>query len=247
MTRIVWGLVVWTLAVTPVLGAAQAISGRVIDEYTETPIADAIVTVRDSMGSALDTTTCDGEGNFRFDVHPGMYSFAVRSIGYAPTETATVRVGSGQVLNVTITVAVRLVTLEPLLVEGDSTPDHRGPLVGFHERVERGMGVFVVREEVELRQPTKITDILYGKSGVRIYSIRGELNKKMVRIGGARCTPMVWLDGTRVSNIEDRDLDELIYAYDLEGLEVYTTSQIPAEFHGGDTHCGVIVLWTTRG
>ena len=227
--------------------AAQTIAGRVIDEFTNDPIGEAHVVVRDSSGSVLDTATSDGDGAFRFRVDPGRYSFAVRAVGFAPIETGPVDIAVGQTVDLTITMSVRLVTLEPVVIEGDSARDARGPLVGFYERVERGMGLFVVREEVELRQPTKITDILYGKSGVRIYSIRGELNKKMVRIGGARCTPMVWLDGTRVSNIEDRDLDELIYAYDLEGLEVYTTSQIPAEFHGGDTRCGVIVLWTTRG
>lgn len=248
VSRIVSGLVAGILAVIPLPGVAQTISGRVIDQFTEAPIGGAVVAVRDSMGSTVDITTSDAEGNFRFNIDPGTYSFFVRSVGYAPTVTPAVGLKPGQVLDLTITMPARLViTLEPLVVEGDSFPDARGPLVGFYQRAERGLGVFILREEIELRQPTKLSDLLFGKVGVRVYSIRGEMNKKMIRIGGARCTPMIWIDGTRVAFIGDADIDELIYAYDLEGVEIYTISQIPAEFMSGSAACGVIVMWTARG
>jgi len=246
--RVLGRFVFGVLVSLPTVGAAQTISGRVVVVFTKAPIGGAVVAVRDSMGSTVDIATSDAEGNFLFNIDPGTYSFFVRSVGYAPTATPAVGLKPGQVLDLTITMPARLViTLEPLLVEGDSFPDARGPLVGFHQRAERGFGVFILREEVELRQPTKLTDLMFGKPGVRVYSILGELNKKMIRIGGAKCTPMIWIDGTRVAFLDDRDIDELIYAYDLEGVEVYTVSQIPAEFHSGSSRCGVIVMWTTRG
>lgn len=137
--------------------------------------------------------------------------------------------------------------------------------VGFHDRARRGTGLFIERAEIESRKPARITDLLYGRSGMRVVRIEG--GEYDVRLSGpARlrgdCQPTIWLDGSLARDggqtpveMEEMDraivmqlqLSEIVPPTEVEAIEVYTgAAGVPGQFASNAT-CGVVVIWTRRG
>ena len=65
----------------------------------------------------------------------------------------------------------------------------------------------------------------------------------------AVCWPRVIVDGVVVSTggAEPAEIDALVDPSRIEGMEVYRRpAELPAEFGGAQSGCGVIVVWTKR-
>ncbi len=63
------------------------------------------------------------------------------------------------------------------------------------------------------------------------------------------CVPILYLDGIKLGPIDDvtsLGVDILVFPSQLEAVELYRTSQVPAEFAGKDAGCGVVAAWTRR-
>jgi len=131
-------------------------------------------------------------------------------------------------------------------------------------RMERGFGDFILREEMEERGGNLMT-LIQGRPGVRIQGGGGQMSDRTVVLRRAQhitsstpgsvelsaCYPAVFVDGRRFSrrsSLGDQptDLTEFLAA-DMDAVEVYAGSSVPAIIGGGDAACGAILIWSRRG
>lgn len=112
-------LTVATLAaLLPAQGAAQPVSGVVVDKDTGTPIRGAMLILIDGEGVLVDRTLTDAAGRFVVRaLSSGPHRIEVERIGYADWSTAPFRPGNLG-LDFTVEVPPEAVSLEGLRVEG---------------------------------------------------------------------------------------------------------------------------------
>lgn len=222
--------------------------GYVRDIDSSRPIIGATVRLRE----AGRTTTTNDRGLFILrEVDPGLEVMEVEVLGYDLTqEPIQVFGGRGQELEVFVSrepieISPIMVTVRPRSWFSDR--------VGLEDRIAKGFGYFVLREDIELRQPNNLGDVMYGVPGVTVRRSGGGVSARYtVQLRGAAnmqnelCAPMVWMDGIKIG--ADFDIFSSTVAFDIEAVEIYRgASEIPGEFSGGDARCGVIVVWTRRG
>lgn len=90
---------------------------------------------------------------------------------------------------------------------------------------------------------------MYTRNGRSFYAVSPT---KSNMDGTPSCYMSVFLDGVAFyrtgSNMPPPDMSREFMIMNLEAIEVYRGSaQIPMEFSGRGSDCGVIVLWTRRG
>lgn len=216
-------------------GAAtrQELVGRVRDS-TGKPIVDVQVEVRGvSTRSAID-------GFFRmYTPRADTATVSLRRLGFAPeTVFMAAREGRWDTLLVVLSPSVQL--LDPMKIA--NVPVR---MRAFEERRERGVGVFVTRQEIADHNSMQPSDALRTKRGVRLVRLRQGGYGVRFNMFSSRpnCMPALWIDGQRARGME---LDELT-ANDIEGMELYDSFSItPFEFSRGESElpCGTIVVWT---
>lgn len=216
------------------------VNGTVRDS-AGSPIVGAQITV----GGTTLTAESDERGEFRLvRAAAGEMSLRVRRIGYMP-DTVRVTVLAGQTIPVEITMGRLAVELAPLIVYGRRNVT--GRMAGFYERMSRGNGHFMTREQIERRNPHNMTDLFRMIPGARVEPTR--FGDSRIRFRGARTPPLVWLDGTPLYAGEF-NLDS-VDPRTFEGIEIYSgPSSVPAEFQGNRTMSsasGTIILWSRQG
>jgi hypothetical protein len=92
-----------------------------------------------------------------------------------------------------------------------------------------------------------MTDLLRGVPGISVSAQRTAVGT--VRLRGARCAPVVFLDGLGLTAAEF-DLDS-VDPRSFEGIEIYSGgASVPVEFQRTfrmSSSCGTILLWSKRG
>ncbi len=235
------------------------IMGQVVDERSETGIPGAEVEFLDQFRRIRARTLTDDEGHFALHrLPPGSFRLRVRQLGYVETTTPPWWVQTGEVLSVIVRLQPDAILLAPLEVTGLSRPLHVPALEGFYRRLDSSVGgIYFTREEIEARNPARITDLLVDVPGVRLQQasdMPGQLMvvsfaRTLLGRGGGDCPVQVFVDGILASRGQGSvSLDELASPNALEGMEIYRgLSSLPAEFVTPDARCGVVVLWTRRG
>ena len=208
--------------------------------------------VRDSGGSGISSAhvqvegtdrraTTGPDGSFRLERVPrGLGTLQVRRLGFRPATVTFLVEGAGEAR-----VEVALVPVAALLpaVEIRERPEvFDARLRGFNERRHRGNGYFITRERLERVHSYRFIDIMREVPGVRVGMLRGAAT---VRMRGASCDPLVFLDGfPAAAGAVDLDMIDLGL---VEGIEVYSgLASIPPEFISvrGTERCGVVAIWT---
>ena len=219
---------------------AAFIHGVVRDSAGD-PIAGALVRVGEGY-QAL-----SGEdGRFELAVaQPGAVALAVRRIGYRPR---TLRVAAGPapaVLEIVLDpVAVRIEDVTVLANVGAFEMTS-----GFSERRRRGTGTFFDRAALERMRPQRLTDVLRSVGGIQVHTVMTRWGHQTTpsssrATGGAiGCSMDYYVNGheyTPTSMGIDRDMTP----DQIEAIEVYKASEIPPQFLGRRSRCGVVVIWT---
>ena len=238
------------IALSAVLaGATTAQEGAVGTGGINGTIRDAagipVVGAQISVGGTALVAESDERGEFKLaKAAAGETSIRVRRIGYRP-DTARVNVLAGQTVPVEIVLDRVAVELVPLVVYGRRNVTRR--MAGFYDRLSRGNGHFMTREQIERRNPHNMTDLFRMIPGARVEPTR--FGDGRVRFRGARSAPLVWLDGTPLYAGEF-NLDT-VDPRSFEGIEIYSgPSSVPAEFQGNRTMSsasGTIILWSRQG
>jgi hypothetical protein len=233
------------------------IRGVVLDETTGEPIAGAVVEVLDHVERIRRSAITDEDGRFLLlRVFPGPFWLRATHIAYVRTKTPRWRVESGEVLEVTIRLHRDVVLLAPLEVNASIT-SVSPVLSGFYGRLNRRMGgTLFSREEIEARNPARITDLLADLPGLRVQS-DGNPSFRIVSMASAlpgvgggpnSCPVQIYVDGVRATRSGPVSPDEILAPGSLEGVEIYRgIGTVPPEFLTPEARCGVIAFWTRRG
>ncbi|HEY0152155.1 MAG TPA: carboxypeptidase regulatory-like domain-containing protein [Longimicrobium sp.] len=239
--------------------AAQVLSGRVLDAADGQPVPQARISAVNAEGRTVARTTSAENGTFSMQLRvTDPVRLRAERTGYSPTLTQPVQVGILETLQVDVRMSVQALSVEPLTVVGRIQPKRRASLElsGFYDREARGLGRFLRREEIERHANAdlaQVVDRLPGTTriGYNIAldrsSMAGAIYRSQKGAGGAsQCFPQVYLDGNRMA-YDRSGLAGMALPEHLEAVEVFSgSSQIPPQYSGSDSACGVILLWTRK-
>lgn len=232
------------------------LEGRVLDDVSGVPLADARVVLLNRHARFVATAVTDEAGRFRFERKGyGMYSVRASAVGYlqatSPPMWMTLESDSTVV---EMRLAGNAVLLAPLEIVALHRTKTSPVLENMEHRRELGFGVHITREQISERQPTNVSDMLLevpgihavrsgsGASGRRLY-----MGRALLGGGGGECPVQVFLDGFRASRDPDAMIDDLVDPLDIEAIEIFRgLATIPPEFLTPDARCGVIAIWTRR-
>lgn len=225
----------------PAAAFAQTVQGRLVGRETQAPVHGGTVhlVATDSQVVALALTDAAGQFVLRAP-RPGRYWMLARAPGYETSETDTFAVDAAGA-RVSFVIGRRIV-LDTVTAVGISPAD-RWWYGGFHERRARNSsGRFITAKEIERWNYIQVADalrsipsleVLYSPSGPRV-RLRYAVSLR------SACPTMMYLNGMRV----DQEAINNIPAADIEGIEVYTRGDAPAEFNSSmGSACGVVVVW----
>jgi len=218
-----------------------SLSGRV-SGADSTPLPRARVAI---VGTDL-VTVADANGVFSFKSVPrGSRELDVRLLGYSP-QRVPVDVRAGE----SLFVHTSLVAIEPVAMPSVAVvARYSGPLRGFEERRQNGPGTFITRDEIVRLHPRHVTDVLRRVPGLQIRPVAGFYGENLaVMLRGSRCPVMFYVNGSPLP-IAEVAINNYVAAEELMGVEVYSTSEMPAQFNSGagGAKCGMVGLWTRSG
>lgn len=204
------------------------------------------VQLRVTFGSLSVTPRAESDetGSFQFaGINASPVWVHARRIGYRPDSVLVEMPAQGAA---TVRVALERAVVELSTVKVVGRRDVMGPMAGFYHRQAAGNGRYFTSADIDRRNASRLTDLLRDVPGLRIEG-RGQQN--VIRIRGARCSPLIWLDGQALMSAEV-DMD----AWDtrtFEGIEVYSgPAGVPVEFQRNSrvsSSCGTIILWSRMG
>ncbi|MEX0893770.1 MAG: carboxypeptidase-like regulatory domain-containing protein [Gemmatimonadota bacterium] len=265
--------------------AAQTIRGHLLEEGTDRPIADGEVVLVSAKGVDVTSALTDSTGFFFIRIaEPGEYMLRGERIGYRAALSPVVWIPEGDIVDVELRLAVNAVLHAPLTVTAKRRPWYEGAkspvLWQYYERKEYygtlGLGRFAEGEALERAGAAgDVALALASLTGVHAmpHPTRPGRTALYTRPGTSNCAPIIYLNGTRISdpnrsnlaigqtgsgeNVQDvvvgtagREpivIEDFVTVDMLEAVEIYRgASEVPAEFGGPDANCGVIVLWTRR-
>lgn len=220
--------------------------GLVTEHQTGRPVEGAEIRLGDEGAAAVSGST----GFFSMDdVEPGAYVLRVDHLGYGSQERA-VRVGPGSTVRLEVALAAEAIELEGIEVSVESR-GFSARMAGLHERMERGAGEFILRDEIEQRGNPPVTSLLDGRAGLDLELVGRETGTyvpvfRRGRSLSGTCQATVYVNGHRIRDQFIRlDGIDFIPGIEIEAIEIYRgPAQLPGEFGGSHAQCGVVALWT---
>ncbi len=241
-----------TAVLVLVMGAATAlplaaqragnarIEGIVLDAVTRLPVAGVQVVL---LGASRSIAT-DSSGRFRFEaLEDGEYALQIRS-SRGDSATARVALGPRERVDLEFYLGARLGVDLPEVVVTASSGSNSGR-DAFERRLAEGNGRFITREYIERRRPQDLMDLMRGVAGMRV-DCNTDRYRCVMQFGRSprNCAPQYYLDGVR----SHPSILYLTLPTDVVGIEIYSgAAQVPAEFSGQTSRCGVIAIWTNNG
>lgn len=228
------------LGAWPVVADAQRVTihGVVRDSSgNPVPLVDVSIPARRTLVQS------DSAGVFVMrNVQAGEVRLHARRLGYAPA-ARDVRLLETQRDTILIVLAET-----PQLIAGMQISDMRRriALEDFYRRRAQGGGIYFTREDIDARNPSKLTDILRNSPGLHMVLTPNGLSYVLRFVSASRsrrdCPPQFWLDGQRLNGFEIDDIPPK----DVEGIELYQgPSTTPSQFSSGwNTSCGTVVVWS---
>lgn len=176
----------------------------------------------------------------------------------------------GRATEARIRLTVRPIDLDPIVVMAVRRRIELPGLEDFERRYYSGWGQFVLEEDIERRNPTRLTDAL-AETGLEIAA--GGTSVIVRRTG---CAPMVYIDGVKVTRLSRgggpvrrpsgesgvylwRDPEtstdaeaaaaiNLMNPGNVLAVEVYKgPAETPGQYIDSNSRCGVVLIWTRRG
>ncbi|MHB1096870.1 MAG: hypothetical protein ACYC3F_11930 [Gemmatimonadaceae bacterium] len=200
---------------------------------------------------------------------------SARRIGFRPFDGWARRAAGDDAFEAAMTPLAAVIDTVRVTVR-QSTPLSR---TGFYDRAERAqkgatLGEFITPEELDARNPSRLSNILQGRQYSRIAMTNaGGQRQQAVVLGRARCAMNIVLDGQAVTNtlqeiittdiptsINPRGsrptdekaglrigLDDIVDARSVMAIEIYpSVANAPADVIPTASRgaCGVVVIWT---
>jgi hypothetical protein len=252
--------VLWRLAAVRLLALMAEPAGA-----QEMRTVSGVVT--DTGGRVISYVTLDGGpkyrtvtnavGEFKWLVPPNAaFDVQVRRIGFLPVKF---RVVPGADTTIKVPMEQLAVLLNTQMIRAQQLV-RTLELRGFYARAlesQNGalVGDFVTPEEIEMRNPQRVTQLLDQKRGISIRRTGScQVIATCYRVyGQGGCAATVYLDGQRLNSLaapaaDPRSapaIDELIPVTGVSGIEVYPRgSSAPSKYQALGGTCAVVVIWT---
>jgi hypothetical protein len=186
----------------------------------------------------------DSLGVFKIlNVPTGKRALHFRRLGFEP-KSIDADITQGQTLALKVMLDAFATEIEGMTVEEQTR--RRQLLSDFYDRMSRGFGHFITREQIEKRDPMNLSDMMRMIPGAKIIPIAGS-GQSTLRFTRAQmgrdCPPQYWVDGVKAYNL---NIDDIVPT-DVEGIEIYPgASTVPPQYNTreGNTICGVVLIWT---
>lgn len=233
-----------------------SLAGRVLDDSTRTPLFGARVLL---LGTKYAAGT-DETGRFRLaEVPAGPYVLQVRYIGYE-TVSLPISLAPGQALQLDVSLVSSGFVLPDIVVRGQGRPGMLDPkLASFYDRMRTnaGFGTFLTPQFLNERNPQFTTDALRNVPGIRVtcgstrtnagggceIAFQRSAGAGIGTFGAGQCPPIVFLDGMFM-RMRPQELDQMIPAQQIYGIEIYKGQATPPEFNYPGAACGVLAIWS---
>jgi hypothetical protein len=232
----------------------QTIQGKLLEAGSDRPILLGRVSLLTGGGVVVDRTFTDEEGAFAvWSPEPGSFFLRAEAIGYASRVDGVFELGEWGVLTVEFRLVRNPIPLDTLTISAEPRVTKLA-LLGFYSRQRAGFGRFLGPEDIRKRPAFDATDYLRNIPRVRIrHRARGGSEvlirgASSISLGGdGLCRPKVVVDGNEVfrGGREAAVLDEVVTPFEISAIEVYRgPSEIPLQFGGLRSPCGLILIWT---
>lgn len=244
----------------PAVALPQALGvlrGRVLADSTQLPLTGAVVSLpAERLAAVADTL-----GWFRITGIPsGRKIVLVRRIGFEPSRMELV-FAEHDTLEADFLLVRRARELSAVQINVVAPPPPK--LSEFERRRATGIGRFLTQAVIEKHAERSVSEVLALLPGVRLIRspFGGGANVASARdqshgqggalSGGSRrstpCLSAIVLDGAFVYQANGEtpfDVNSIRLA-DVVGIEFYrSAAEMPAEYNGTRTTCGLLVLWT---
>lgn len=209
------------------------LTGTIVSVASSQPLTDAHVGITDGP-----QTRTNSRGEFTLtNAPPGTRMLEVRALGYFPIQRHVNIVTGGPPVRIALsTFKAVLDTVRITASRLPFGPDNGG----FQKRRKMGLGKYITPADM-LRFPViNTTDVFNRIAGVT-YEL-DDAGQRKFKVRG--CDPAIFLNGANVSFMDGNDIDTWVRPSDVAGIEVYSETTVPAEFHVGLRGCGAIVIWT---
>ena len=244
----------WVSLVEGTVARTQGVSGILLDAESGEPIAGAeLVALESNIVRAIGQ-----DGSFSLSgLSPGKHRLRARALGYAPVDT-TIELGGEDLVGLRVSLKRLAVSLPELRTEAASSSLRH---TGFDDRHLTTSGRFISRESLVREEHSSLANILdriprvsmirAGSEVAAASSLRVSLSETTYpKPWPSACYMTVYLEGIRVWSPDGTaprpyNLNQHPVA-SIEGIEVYTGADTPAQFGGTGSHCGTIVLWLRR-
>lgn len=241
--------------------AQTVLRGQVLEDTTARPIPSARVFLINRYGKTIGYALTDSLGRFEFRVGAAeRLRLEAQALGYESAVTPVLwMVEDHQYAAVELRLARHAVLLAPVEIVALSPPPKVGPVLENMEfRRTHGFGLWISRQEIEARNPARLSDMLEEIAGLSAERRGGgaggnralRMGRSLAGPGGGDCPVQIFLDGrlaTRQARGGDVTVDELATPADVAAIEVFRgLASIPPEFLTPQSRCGVIAIWTKR-
>ncbi len=224
---------------------ATRLHGQIVSRTTGVGIAGAQI-ILDADGRSV---TSDSSGAYLFaNIPRGRVDVTVRAPGFIVEHLVLELSGPGNWLHVfdlaPAGAGPGATKLGPVAVTAEA-PEENYRLRDFEIRRTTGRGQYLTDKEIKESGASNIQDAVRNMRGVLLDcggTMYGGCRIRMSR-APERCTPEYVVDGQ-----VDNDFGPLTPIRDVIAIEVYTgPSDVPGDFAGRNSGCGVIALWTRSG
>ena len=237
----------------PATGAAQTLTGRVVEEGSSAPVPGALVSLVDRGGDRRVGTTTDSMGCFVLSPQePGEYVVESSALGYEKTRSPLFALAVQGTASLEITIRPLPVGLEGFEVSVEREAEQ---LLRNFGMTPAALGNrWIDRRDIEEmplpagpREAIRWRNIA-GVSVAETSGVIGPLAELCVMfrrgrrgVGMDQCA-LILLNGVRVSLVEAQNVDP----HDLEGIAVLTPVEATT-FYGTGASGGAVLMWTRSG
>lgn len=230
--------------------SAQSIIIHVMDGESR-PLRFANVHLAGSLRGVTDTS-----GTVRLQWPAGTRNLLrVTRIPFAPYEAMLLRPSADTSLEVYLSRSLQsgVSALEAVITTASA---HDGlARTGFYDRLQRsvkgaGSGDFITPEELSVRNPSRVSDVLRGRRSISIGRSPNSAARWPVVYGRGGCVMEVLIDGKRMTGGAGGPngygfVDDLVSGREVQAIEIYHSSQsTPGEIAPLGGACGTVVIWT---
>jgi hypothetical protein len=231
----------------------QTILGRLVDGETMQPVRGGLIQLLDSTAAMVTRASSDSLGRFELLApSSGRYRLQVSARSYHPLQDGPVLVESTDTVGVEFFILPAPEELDPIIVEAERS-ERRLRAAGFYRRMDRRIGDFLTREDIEEIRPHDFSALIaWGVPGALLRPNQGGAQmpafpagrSSTTANGGGWCYPMYFLDGLPLV-VESRDGAFPVHPDEIAAVEVYATrGETPVEYRSPQADCGTILIWS---